>query len=253
MKNITKLIMVVGFLMQHGVAQASWINWINDELLGAKQAGIVRNTSKEYKKYIMNEKSRNAYLENCKKDQKAFDEIQCIKAGTSSNKLWDENHIAFCRKRGEVELAFKTERRFIEDQYYELSDNAQYLRQRRDAIKPYGCFGLHYLSLPINNEVEKEYENSRTQLLTYVELMNFYRNPYEIGHACNYITAYENDRDCNCMAACEIDRIYNHITAYENAILQFNREQRVYQNRVVAATGVVLISVVAGYLLANKK
>ncbi len=203
MKNITELIMVIGLLMQYGVAQASWMNWINDELLGEEQARTVKcvvSRSKFNHSLMPHKAIAKAYLDFEKsdlKDQKAYDErIKNIKEAYKQEEVI-----------------------FIQETYSNACCSAVYLEERRNFIRSFATFGLSCLYLP-QSESEKKYQDFKTKF-----------NTTEDRSRC----IYSDENICHW------------------AIEQFNREQRVYQNRVVAAAGVVLISAVAGYAWANKK
>ncbi len=183
MKNITKL-MVIGLLMQHGVANASWIY---EELLGAKQARVLEYAG-----------GRNRVLFR------------------DDNLIGDSN---------------------VVQHYHTLLEGAQYLEKRKDAIKPWATLGLACLCYQESDSEknDKYFYNSLDKNLSYekiIQLNQMTNNSHGWGHS---------------------RPLLGYTGTFENVTWQFDREQRIYQNRIVAATGVVLVSAVAGYLLANKK
>ncbi len=180
-KNMMKL-MVVGLLMQHGVAQASWTY---EELFGAKQARVV--------KY----------------------------AGGAKRALFRDDNVI-----GDSNVI---------NHYHALREGAEYLEKRKNVIKPWATLGLACLCYQESDceKNDKDFYNSLDKNLSDEMIVQLNQKKLTPNGYVRPLLGYTG--------------------TFENITWQFNREQRVYQNRVVAATGVVLVSAVAGYLLANKK
>ncbi|MDP3787728.1 MAG: hypothetical protein Q8Q60_00240 [Candidatus Chromulinivorax sp.] len=184
MKSIAKLL-VFGLLMQHGVANASWIF---DDLLGGKQAQAV--------KY----------------------------AGRANRTLLGDN---------------VTDDSNIVQHYHTLREGAEYLEKRKNAIEPWATLGLACLCYQKSNSAiieENFYEFLKSENISDEEIVKLNQKQSIEPSPNGYMRP-----------------LSGYTSTYENITWQFDREQKMYQNRIVAATGVVIVSAVAGYLLANKK
>ncbi|MDP3787729.1 MAG: hypothetical protein Q8Q60_00245 [Candidatus Chromulinivorax sp.] len=178
MKSMIKLLVFV-LLMQHGVANASWIS---EELLGAKQARIVHDL----------------------KNPARLDNLLCI---ADQARVYVEFQESDCKDQEAYDKKIKNikenfDQQYVKDKYNNAICDAAYLGERRDFIRHFGTLGLDCLSLS-KSEKETRYQDFKAGFYT---------------KKCNFV----------------VDTNICH-----DAILQFDLEQRVYQNRIIAVGSIV--------------
>lgn len=127
--------LVFCLLMQHGVTQASWEQWVVNELLGGKQVWILDNATEldNYSLLFMSAKA-NVYKDFHNIDQETYN-----------------------KKIKEIEEEYEQKKaNLIRDEYNKALISAELYKKRRDSIKPFGTLGFRCLSLK-RSQLETNY------------------------------------------------------------------------------------------------